>query len=269
MRISTLIAGLLLTGIYVQAGAACSRPIVVPVSNIGLSVIVDNDRVSGVYPDLLRELGEKAGCKFVFPAYPRARSDMMFFERGTSDIVVPASYVAERAQTATFIPLIKVLPTMVAVKPLPAGINTVQKLLEAKGLRAVVVRSFTFGKEYQELIADLEKEGRIDFVPDITTVARMLLAGRVDFTVMPPHLLHTALGDVGSETAAQNQLKSYPLEGLPRIESGMFISRRSLTESDQQELRSIFSTAARNEVFVKAHLKYYPADILKGILTRP
>ena len=263
----------LLLGAALAAGAvaqaACSRPIVVPVSSIGVAIIVDGDKVGGVYPEVLRELGEKSGCLFVFPVYPRARSDQMFYEAGTADLTLPASYVAERAQLATFVPLIKVLPTLVSVRPLPVEMTSVKQLLDSKALRGAVVRGFTFGKDYQTLVDALVKEGRMDVVNDINIVARMLVAGRVDFTLVPPHLVQAALGTEARGTPLAGQFKSYPLEGLPRIDSGVYISRRSLSEADQEELRNLFSAAARNEMFVKGHLKYYAAESIKGIVTRP
>lgn len=260
---------MLVMGIQAHAHASCSRPITVPVSNIGRSVVVDGDSVSGVFPDVLRELGEKGGCTFVFPVFPRARSDQMFFEGGTSDILIPASYLPERAQLATFVPLIKVLPTLVTVKPLARPLTDVRQLLHTPELRGAAVRSYTFGREYQALVAELEKAGRIDFTNDLLSVARMLLAGRVDFVIMPPHVLRGLMDVAAAEKNVDVQLRSYPLEGLPRIESGVYISRRALSEEDQAELRHLFNAAVKSDAFVKGHQKYYPTEILKGVVTRP
>ncbi|APW44500.1 hypothetical protein [Rhodoferax saidenbachensis] len=258
-----------LLGAGCGAGAACSRPIVVPVSSIGVVMVVDGERVSGVYPEVLRDLSEKSGCVFQFQVYPRARSDQMFFDAGTMDVTLPASFVAERAQIATFVPLVKILPTLVSLKPLAADVVSVKQLLENKALRGAVVRGFTFGKEYQALVDTLDKEGRLDMANDISTVARMLVAARVDFTVVPPHLLRAALANDAKGAVWLGQVKSQPLEGLPRIDSGVYISRRSLSEADQEALRVLFTAAARDELFVKGHLKYYPAEAIRGIVTRP
>lgn len=270
MRKAAFVVGVLLAGLQSQAHAACSRPIVVPVSNIGRAVIVEGDAVSGVYPDVLRELGEKAGCTFVFPFYPRARSDQMFFETGTADIALPATSLPERARLATFVPLIKVLPTLLTTRPLAQPPTSTRQLLADSSLRGVAVRSYTFGKEYQALITELDRAGRIDFTSDLLGIARTLLAGRADFAIMPPHLLRTLMDVAATETRQPEvQLRSYPLDGLPRVESGVYISRRSLSEADQAELRKLFTEAVKTDAFVKGHQKYYPTEILKGVVTRP
>jgi polar amino acid transport system substrate-binding protein len=269
MKKNAFVVGMLLMGINCHASAACSRPIVVPITSIGRSVIVEGDNVSGVYPDALRELGAKAGCTFLFPLYPRARSDQMFFEGGTSDLIIPASFVPERSQKATFIPLIKVLPTMVTIKPLSQPMASVHQLLDAKELRGATVRGYTFGKEYQDMMAELEKAGRVDFTNDLLSIARMLLAGRVDFAIMPPHVLRALMDVAAAEKQTEVQLRSYPLEGLPRVETGVYISRRALSEADQTELRNLFNAGVKSDAFVKGHLKYYPTEILKGVVTRP
>lgn len=266
---AAFVVGVLLAGLHAQTHASCSRPITVPVSNIGRAIIVEGDAVSGVYPDVLRELGEKVNCSFVFPVYPRARSDQMFFEAGTSDIAIPATSIPERAQIATFIPLIKVLPTLVTIKPLAKPPTNTRQLLSNKSLRGVAVRSYTFGKEYQALIADLEKQGRVDFTSDLLGLARMLLAGRVDFAIMPPHVLRALMDIAAAEKQVEVQLRSYPLEGLPRVDSGVYISRRSLSEADQAELRAMFVAAVKSDAFVKGHQRYYPTEHLKGVVTRP
>ena len=260
---------MLLLGLQAHVHAACSRPITVPVSSIGRSMIVEGDVVSGVYPDVLRELGEKAGCTFLFPAFPRARSDQMFFDGGTSDLLLPATYLPERSRVATFTPLIKVLPTLVTIKPLAQPVTSVQQLLATPALRAAAVRSYTFGKQYEALVADLEKAGRIDFTSDLLSVARMLLAGRVDFVIMPPHVLRALMDIAAAEKKADVHLRSYPLQGLPRVESGVYISRRALSTIDQAALRKLFTASVKSNAFVKGHQKYYPNEILQGVVTRP
>ncbi|MFM9436190.1 hypothetical protein ACFDR9_003273 [Janthinobacterium sp. CG_23.3] len=49
-------------------------------------MIVAGDVVSGAFPDRRRELGDKMGCKFVFPVVPRARMASMFLQSGEADL---------------------------------------------------------------------------------------------------------------------------------------------------------------------------------------
>jgi hypothetical protein len=83
------------------AWGACVRPIVVPVSPLGVSVIVDGTAVSGVFPQLLEQLGAKAGCQFVWSVVPRIRAEMMF-EDGKADLLVAATRSDKRDQSGLF-----------------------------------------------------------------------------------------------------------------------------------------------------------------------
>ena len=107
------------------AGAACSRTIVVPAVATGYSVITSGDSVSGVYPQILQELGKKYGCTFSFPVVPRARLEQMFFKSYSADVMVPATRTPERDASASFVPLITVRPGIVTLDGRPITVNSV------------------------------------------------------------------------------------------------------------------------------------------------
>lgn len=71
-RRTTAAFTLALLALSMPAWANCSRDIHVPVSQIGASVVSSGATVSGIYPDILRSLGAKMGCNFIFSVVPRA-----------------------------------------------------------------------------------------------------------------------------------------------------------------------------------------------------
>ena len=75
--------------------ADCSRDILVPVSTTGVSVIVSNGTYSGIYPEIFRSLGPRAGCHFTFTSVPRARQELLF-EAGKADLLLPATRTPAR-----------------------------------------------------------------------------------------------------------------------------------------------------------------------------
>jgi polar amino acid transport system substrate-binding protein len=270
---SALVLLKLLTGFtLVASGAAatadCSRPISVPAAPTGFSVITSGDKVSGVYPDVLRELGPKAGCSFNFPVVPRARLDHMFFKTGEADVLIPASRSTERDKTALFVPLIQVSPALISLKTRQLGITSVKQLVENRALRGALVRSFSYGDEYQALLLELDKDKRIDYVTDLNIVARMLAAGRVDFTIVAPTLMFSSLGENAMTVDLNDKLQYTSLEGLKRIDSGAYLSRTSLDPADQDALRKLFTDAVKNNLLWNTFLKYYPTDVLRGVVTR-
>ncbi|MEJ6005875.1 hypothetical protein WG899_09985 [Paucibacter sp. AS339] len=255
----------LLLGLSMLAGAwaqPCSRAVRVPVAPTGFNVRVLGDRVEGVYPDLLRQIGRAQDCQFVFPVVPRARLSMMFFESLEADIFLPASRNTERDQKALFVPMLKLSPTLITLTAKADTPQDVRALLGRSTWRAAMVRSYSWGDEYEALMRQLESEKRVDYVTDLRTVGAMLRGGRVDFTILPPTLLYSALQEGRSDTDAGGDFRFTELQGLPRSEVGAYISRRSLSEADQQLLREALSKAARDGSLLRALQRYYPPEVL-------
>lgn len=252
----------LVLAVPLAAYGACSREITVPVAPTGFSVIVSGANVSGAFPDMLRELGRKMGCKFVFPIVPRARLSFMFLSSGEADLMLPASRSAERDKQAIFVPMMTLKMALISLKQRRIKTSSVKALLAGPRLQGIVVRSYVFGDEYNALIQGLDAQNRVFYVSSLLTVARMLQAGRGDFTVVAPSIFLSTLGeDPGLETM-RGKLDFTVLDGLPPTESGAYISKRSLSAADQAELHALLESA-RKGVLWKSFQKYYPADMLQ------
>jgi len=254
---------LLSLSLFAEAWAQpCSRTVRVPVAPTGFNVRVQGERVERVYPDLLRQLGRAQGCQFVFPVVPRARLTMMFFDSLEADLFLPASRTSERDQKAQFVPMLKLLPTLITLTSKTDAPQDLRALLSRTSWRAAMVRSYTWGDEYEALMRQLEAEKRVDYVSDLRTVGAMLRGGRVDFTILPPTLLYSALQEGRSEPDAGGDFRFTELPGLPRSEVGAYISRRSLSEADQAVLREALSKAARDGSLQRSLQLYYPPEVL-------
>jgi polar amino acid transport system substrate-binding protein len=149
------------------------------------------------------------------------------------------------------------------LKSQPALIADVRSLLAKTSWRAAMVRSYSWGDEYGALMKQLEAEKRVDYVSDLRTVGLMLRAGRVEFTILPPTLLYSALQEGRSVADAAGDLRYAELTGLPRSEVGAYVSRQSLTEADQLLLREALAGAARDGSLLKALQRYYPPEVLQ------
>jgi polar amino acid transport system substrate-binding protein len=259
--------GLALLGLLMLDGSAlaqqCSRAIRVPVAPTGFNVRVQGDKVDGVYPDLLRQMGLAKGCQFLFPQVPRARLALMFFDSHEADLFLPASRNSERDKAAQFVPMLKLTPSLITLRSQTIQIADVRDLLANTTWRAAMVRSYSWGDEYGALMKQLEAEKRVDYVADLRTVGLMLRAGRVEFTILPPTLLYSALQEGRSEEDLAGDLRFAELTGLPRSEVGAYVSRRSLTEADQLLLREGLAGAVRDGSLLKALQRYYPPEVLQ------
>ena len=67
--------------------------------------MIDDGEARGFYPELLRSFSQKAGCEFQFTVVPRARQVVMF-ETGKADLLLPASSTATRDQQGQFVPMV-------------------------------------------------------------------------------------------------------------------------------------------------------------------
>ena len=245
------------------AQAACSRVIQVPVSTTGLSVQIDGDTISGIYPDLLRSLSDKEGCTFALNEVPRARQEIMF-ETGRADLLIPASRTPRRDALGTFVALIRNRATLLSIQSNRTTIKSVRELQDNTKLKLALVRGFDYGTVYQELIAALGKQGRLILEVDVVSVARLLKAGTADATIMAPTILAGAVQVDERVQDILDKLRIEPLDDLPWGDSGVYISNTALNPQDKAALQDALERVARSGEVWKGFLRYYNPTILKG-----
>ncbi|MBC3916926.1 transporter substrate-binding domain-containing protein [Undibacterium sp. CY18W] len=248
------------SAVGLQALAACSRLITVPVAATGRSVMINGEQIDGIYPDILRNLNE--ACKFTLTAVPRARMELMF-ETGRADLLIPASRTPKRDEHGIFIPMIYNRATLISVDSNRPIITSAQDLLDKKDLKVTLVRGFDYGPAYQDLIRELNKQGRLFFDADPLSVARLLKAGIADITIMAPSILAGAMMDDARVQDMLDKLRFEPIPELPWGDSGAYISKKSLNNEDRAALKDLLEQVAKSGTVWKGFLRYYPANVLK------
>ncbi|CAN5770184.1 hypothetical protein BH11PSE12_BH11PSE12_24120 [soil metagenome] len=245
-----------------SAAAACSRTMLVPVAATGLSVVINGDEISGIYPDTLRSLSAKEACKFQFTAVPRARLEAMF-EAGKADLLIPASKTPRRDQFGLFVPLIHNRATLISLQSNRPVLTSAQDLIERRELRVVLVRGFDYGTAYQNLVAELSKQGRVLLEPDPVSVARILKAKGAHLTIMAPSIL---AGAIQGDRRVEDLLGKLRYEAIPELpwgDSGAYLSKTALDDEDQASLRNLLEQASKTGMVWKSFQHYYPAQVLK------
>jgi polar amino acid transport system substrate-binding protein len=250
---------LLLTG-AAEASAGCSRALVVPASPLGLSVTVKGDRVGGAFPEVLDEAAEKAGCKLVYSVVPRARLELMF-ETGKADLLMTSTRTARRDKYGVFVPLIVSRATLVSIDARRAPIHNMQEMLARRELRVALVRGFDYGPTYHTLAAKLSEQGRVAWAKEPVEVARMLMAGMADMTIMPPSALVGAASLDARIASIRDKVRVEPLDELPWARSGMYISR-ALPEQDRLLLEKALTDAGKSGALYKSLQRLYPPAVL-------
>lgn len=245
-----------------DARAGCSREIAVPVAASGSGVIVEGHDIKGIFPDLLREMSRKTGCKFVFNAVPRARL-VALYRVGQADLLLPATRTPERDKLGTFVPMVNNRPMLISIAGNRAPIASGQDLLARRELRVAVVRGFDYGEEYTALVNELGKQGRLFSEVDTTAVARLLHAGAVDLTILGPTLIAGAIRGEPRVQAIADKLRVEAIPELPWKPSGAYISH-ALNKDDQRTLHEALEKMAKSNQVMDAYLRYFSADLLNG-----
>jgi polar amino acid transport system substrate-binding protein len=225
-------------------------------------VIINDTEISGIYPDLLRALGTKEGCEFVFTSVPRARQELLF-ATGKADLLVPASKTPQRDELGLFVPLTRSRATVISLDSKRPAFKTTYELLERKDVRVVLVRGFDYGVAYQELADALTRQNRLVQESDPLAVARVLKANPGDVTIMSPVIFAGAIQDDPRVSDLAGRMRIEPLEELPWGDNGLYISKTSLGKEDTATLLGLLNRAAQAGVVWKSFQNYYPANLLK------
>lgn len=248
---------------HANAHAKCSRVIQVPVSPIGQSVLIDGDNVNGIYPELLRSLTDKEGCSFAFSEVPRARLEILF-ESGRADLLIPATKTQKRDMSGTFVALIQNRAALISLSSNRPTISSLRELQDLTSVKVALVRGFDYGPAYQELIEQLNKQGRLILDVDAVSVARLLKSGAVHMTIMAPTILAGAVQDDMRLRDLSERLRIEPVDELPWGYSGIYISNTALSPGDRSALQEALERAARSGEVWKAFQRYYSPTVLKS-----
>ena len=258
-RSAILAAGMVLA---VAAHGACSRPINVPLSATGKSVVVDRGNLTGVYPDFFNSLSTRSGCVFTLSAMPRSRQELLF-RAGQVDVLAPASRSPERDKSGYFVPLIHIRAELISNQKIVGDVHSVAQLLSSSKLRVGVVRGFDYGNTYQRMLAELERQGRLVVDVDAVAIGMLMKAGLVDATVMSPSIF---AGSVESDARVSDlfpHLHYLALDDMPWSESGLYLSKASLSASDAQALKDIFEHSLTSASVWAAYAKAYSPEIMR------
>lgn len=260
--LARLLPTLLLLGLASsQAAAGCSRPIRVPAAISGQTVTSDGERVGGVIPDVMNKIGAAIGCTFVWTPVARMRLEAMF-QNGTADLLIASNQVPARDRYGYFLPVVETRATLISVRSERAPVRSMQELAARSELRVALVRGYDFGPAYQALSRDLAAQGRLYLQPTPRPVARMLAEGLADVTIMTGIAFVGGLyGDARSEIIA-DKLRSEPLDDLPWMRSGIYLSKKSLSAADRKLLEHALNEAVRDGTWWRALQRHYAADLL-------
>lgn len=242
--------------------AACSRPINVPMSPTGLSVIEYAGELNGIYPEVLTSLSSKEDCEFKLSLVPRARQEFLF-ENGQADMLLPATRTPRRDQSGIFVTLLRSRATLISIDTRLPPVQSLRELLEQGKSRVVVVRGFDYGEAYQQFLVAMQKSGRIVLEADPLSAARVLKFGGADYALMAPTIFGGALALDNRVSDLATRLRMEAVTEIPWGDNGLYLSKKALSPEDFASLKEMFEKLARSGTLWKAFQRYYRSDVLK------
>lgn len=243
--------------------AHCSRALLVPVAHAGASVTVEGERVRGVFPEFLREVGARLGCRFEFPIVPRARVARMFLEGEAADILAPATRTSERDLKGVFVPMVRTPTMLISLRNRALHLPDVNSLLQDKG-RVVVLRGYSWGDEYEALVRQLDAQGRVQYVADTGRIIERLLHGLADCSLLPPSLFLAIIQDGQRKRDwSVDDFQRSPLLGLPHAQIGLYLSRQRIPEDERQQLILALHEGVRDGRLLRLYQAHMPIEWLR------
>jgi polar amino acid transport system substrate-binding protein len=216
----------------------------------------------------LRNAGLKEGCSFVFSSVPRARQEVLF-RNGHADLLVPAVRLPVRDEAGVFVPLTSVRAQLISVDASRPAVHSLKELEARRDVRLVLVRGFDYGDNYQTLIAELKKQGRLSLEPDPDSIARVILSGAADATIMTAPIFSGAVQMDGRLRGLQDKLRYETLDDLPWTESGIYVSKRSLALEERTALLDLLDQVAKSGALWANIKNYEQLDALKDSVRPP
>jgi polar amino acid transport system substrate-binding protein len=248
--------------------ARCSRPIQVPVSAYSYTVIVKGNQFSGILPDVLSAIEAKSNCKFVYTLVPKNRQEILF-ETGQSDLLVSAVKTVRRDKFGIFFPFVQLRAAVISMEGQFPPLHNAKDIIARTELKLVVVRAYDYGPAYQTIVEEMTKLGRVVVESDPISVAKLIRSNPKYVTIMAPTIFS---GIIQSEPVLENlngKIRFEKLDELQWTDSGVYISKLSMSASDQVYLKAQFEKYANMDNMWKSYLNYYPPEVIKiGIRPR-
>lgn len=243
------------------ASAGCSRVIKVPAAPTGHAVTFKHDKAGGLFPEMLKVIGAKTGCEFKWSVVPRIRLEAMF-EAGSADLLVAVTQLDRRDRHGIFVPVLESRPTLISLAGDRPRIHNFAQLLAQRELRVALVRGYDYGAQYRELMKTLAAQGRLYMEPDSLSIGRLMAGGMADVTIMPASSFIGALKDDPRVKGLVERLRTEPLDELPWIKAGVYLSKKSLTKADRDLLESALVASVKSGAWWSTFKKYFPPTSL-------
>jgi polar amino acid transport system substrate-binding protein len=210
---------------------------------------------TGLEADLVSALKRLSGCAFDERTYPRART-WLELENGRVDMALTVIDAPERERIGWFLPYQQARNFVLTQAELPSGIDGQAAFLKAPTLRWATVRGFRHGSAYDDFVAELARQGRLDTVNTSLIAFDMLRLGRVAGVLASPMVYRF---EIDANAMAGLHVLDWAPHSKP-ILTGLLLSRASFTESDAHYWQDLLDTLRRDGTLLQLFERYLPPE---------
>ncbi len=186
----------------------------------------------GIDVDIVEEVARRTGCKFETFVDSRVRT-WLDLAQGNLDMTVSAIETEERKGFARFLIYMSGRNRLLVRTGLPGPVPTLQAFAENSQWRLAVVKGFKHGPQWDQWIAGLRQQGRVDEYADANMAARLVALGRDAALLSEPIVWERILAD------SRLQGRVAVIDGFPddNYAAGFALSRTRVREDDARKIQ--------------------------------
>ncbi len=235
------------------AESTCSHAYRVGISQIGYSYyLLDDGTPAGSSFDFYEELERRSGCTFQLWPLPRMRA---WHDAGMQqlDIVSPTIRTAERDRQGVFIEYFKNRNDILIDRRHGANIDNLEQLLAEPSITIGLIRGHSSGPYFDQRLAPLYAQQRIQLSTTPQMLFRQLQAGRIQATVMTAGIYQKELDDL----ALGEQLRIIQVPESDAFSIGLYLSRLTLDQPSidwlSLHIRAMLADGTLRRLLAKRH----------------
>ena len=215
-----------------------------------------NGQYVGIDKDVVDEVGRRSGCQLEGFLDSRAKT-WGHLEAGLLDMTVSALSSPQRLNFVQFSPYIRTRKVLFVRSPLGTPPISFDAFTKDDKLRLGVVRAFQHGAVFNDWVAAMKQQGRVDEYTDPESVVRAFAFGRVNAFIADPIDNNVLI----QRHQLEGKVVTLEPPNQAAVLAGMAFSRKRVAEEDFQKMRLALESMRKDGTLLKIFQRYLPPDM--------
>lgn len=257
-RIAAIFVVLLMmntSGVLATSLPDCSRPLTLAYHDHGMLYSATYDQ--GIDKDVATEMFRRSGCNVNVSVMPRSRI-WAWIESGELDFSMSGITNESRDKFAGFAWYL--YNKYYFLVRSDAHITQLSDFEKNPDLDIGTIRSFRYSENANQLVDRLTAQKRVTEVPDHAQLLNMIKLNRIQGMIIEP-FNYTQI-----DSQALEEITNVIDTGDAPVLHGVIMSKKSLSETEQQKWRAIIDGMRKDGTILKILKKYFDADEAAAML---